>query len=51
MERPGCQISNCEGKALVAYGNKWICGDCLIKIQEKEMERQNKLMEDIADAD
>jgi len=42
-----CQMKNCERNALLAYGNRWICGYCYMKIREKELEKQNKLMEEI----
>ena len=47
MERPKCQINNCEKGALLAYGSKWICGDCYMKIHNREIERKNKEMEDL----
>lgn len=42
-----CQIKNCENNAFLAYGPKWICGKCFTKIQEKEKERMNKMMEEL----
>jgi hypothetical protein len=47
MERPKCQINGCEKGALVAYGDKWICGDCMMKIINKQKEKQNKEMEEL----
>ena len=47
MNRPKCAVINCENGALVAYGNKWICGECFMKIRSKQLEQQNKEIEDI----
>lgn len=45
MERPKCQIKGCERGAILAYGNRWICGECYMKILSKQMEIKNKEME------
>lgn len=50
MERINCQISNCKNKALVAYGSKWICGECMMRIINKQKEKQDKEMEELGDA-
>ncbi len=47
MERPKCQVTNCENNALIAYGSKWVCGKCYIKLAEKEKEKKNKEVEDL----
>lgn len=47
MQRPKCAVNNCMNEAFVAYGNKWICGGCLVKIMEKETERKNKQIEEL----
>ena len=51
VERPKCAIPECENKAIVLYGNKFICGKCLRRMQEIEREeverRMNKINEEI----
>lgn len=47
MERPLCQVKNCERFALIAYGSKWVCGKCYIKLAEKEKEKKNKEVEEL----
>ena len=42
-----CGIKNCEGKAMILYGGRWICGNCIVKIMNKEQERKNKQMEEL----
>lgn len=51
MNRPKCAVKGCENGALVAYGNKWICGNCMMKIINKEMERKNKQIEELENED
>jgi len=50
MNRPKCAVKGCENKAFVAYGNKWICGACMVKIINKQKEQQNKMIEELEDA-
>ena len=45
--RPPCQIKGCEGKALIGYGGRFICGECYMKIYNKQKERQEKEMEEL----
>ena len=47
MERPKCAVSSCNNGALVAYGNKFICGECMVKIINKQKEQQNKEIENL----
>ena len=47
MERPKCAVKNCENGAFVAYGDKWICGNCMVKLIEKEKEEKNKNLEEL----
>ena len=42
-----CAVKNCERNALVAYGGKWICGDCMYKIILKQREKQNEEIEEL----
>jgi len=42
-----CQIKACEGNALVAYCSRWICGGCFMKLRQKEIDKQNKLIEEL----
>ena len=45
--RPECAVKNCKNEAFVAYGNRWICGECMVKILVKEAERKNKQIEEL----
>lgn len=45
--RPKCAVKICENGALVAYGNKWICGRCMMRIINKQKENQNREIEDL----
>ena len=47
MERPKCAVKGCENGAMVAYGDKWICGNCMMKLIEKEKEEKNKNLEEL----
>ena len=47
MERPKCAVKGCENGAMVAYGDKWICGNCMMKLIEKEKEEKNKKLEEL----
>ena len=47
MERPKCAVKTCNNGAMVAYGNNWICGECMMKIINKRREQQNKDIEDL----
>lgn len=47
MQRPECAVKNCKNGAMIAYGNRWICGECIVKIMAKETERQTKLIEEL----
>lgn len=42
-----CTVKGCENNALVAYGTNWICGNCYMKILNKEQERKNKQVEEL----
>lgn len=39
-----CDICNKE-KALGPFRNKWICGRCLLKIEQKVNEERNKFLD------
>lgn len=45
--KPKCQVKNCENDALVAYGGKWICGEHMNKVIEKQKEMQMKQLEEL----
>lgn len=47
MKRPECQIKNCKNGALIAYGSKWICGECYMKIFKKQTEEKDRQMEEL----
>lgn len=42
-----CAVKNCEKDAFVAYGTKWICGACMVKIIEKEKALRDKQVEEL----
>lgn len=42
-----CKAPKCENRALLLYGTNWICGECFTKIQQKEIERKSKLVEEL----
>ena len=44
---PKCAMSNCEEKGIVYCLGKYICGKCLLRIQEKLKEQQNELFQQI----
>jgi len=44
-----CQIKNCEETALLAFGNRWICGKCYMKILKKENEKKEQLIKELED--
>ena len=48
MIKPICQVKDCDNKALIQYGSKWICGDCYMKIHIKKIEQQSKDIEDLS---
>jgi len=47
MERPKCSVKGCENNALTLYGTRWICGECMIKIINKQKEKQDKIIEEL----
>ena len=40
-----CQMTNCDNVALGVFNSKWVCGECLIKIENKIREQQRKMFE------
>lgn len=42
-----CAVKGCERKALLLFGSKWICGECYLKIYKEELNRKNKLVEEL----
>ena len=42
-----CEVKNCERNAFVAYGTKWICGPCMVKILDKKKAEQNREVEEL----
>ena len=42
MKHPCCQIEGCNNNALILYGPRWICGDCMMKIVNKKAEQQEE---------
>ena len=47
MDRPKCAVKGCKNGAIIAYGGKWICGGCIMKIMDKRTKKQAQDIEDI----
>lgn len=47
MIQPNCAVKGCNGKGFVAYGDNWICGNCMVKIINKEKEEKNKQVREL----
>ena len=47
MDRPECGVKGCKESAMMAYGGKWICGGCMVKIMNKQKENQSKEIEEL----
>jgi len=47
MNRLKCTVKGCKNDALTLYGDSWICGECMMKIINKENERKNKMLEEL----
>ena len=47
MEQIKCVVKGCENKAIMVYGNKWICGNCYWKLYQKQLEARNKEIEEL----
>jgi len=51
-KKPICAIKGCEHDALVLFGNKWICGECLTAYNRRMQEQQfNQLQEVLENGD
>jgi len=46
-ERPECAIKNCKEKALILFGDQWICGLCLVKYDRAIKEAQFKQLQEV----
>ena len=46
-ERPVCFIEGCDNPALVYVGKSFVCGDCIVRLKNKEEE---ELIEKITEA-
>ena len=42
-----CNVPNCENNALILYGSKWVCGECYMKIINKQKEKLDKEVEEL----
>ena len=46
MERPKCAVRNCKEGAMIAYGSKWICGKCMVRLMKKQEEiKERQILE------
>lgn len=50
MERLKCAVKNCERNALVRYGDNWICGECMVKINNAKNKLFNREVEELGNA-
>ena len=39
-EKPICAVKGCKRTALVLFGGKWICGECLVAYDNRMKEKQ-----------
>jgi hypothetical protein len=42
-----CAVKSCKNRALILYGDKWICGECFVKLLKKQVEEKNKQIEEL----
>lgn len=42
--RPECKVPGCKNEGLVFLSNQLVCGDCILKLQER---RREQLMEEL----
>jgi hypothetical protein len=47
MQEIKCEVKGCDKRALLLYGEKWICGYCYLKIMEKQNKEKNKEVEEL----
>jgi len=45
--KPICAIEGCNNEALILFGERWICGECLVVYDRKIKEEQFKKMEEV----
>ncbi|MCK5625136.1 hypothetical protein KAI04_04820 [Candidatus Pacearchaeota archaeon] len=45
-KRPECAVKNCDNEAIIIFANKLICGDCLMKVYNKNQEQIWKELEE-----
>lgn len=38
--RPVCGVPGCNNPGFIYYGGMFVCGDCITKLHQKEIERQ-----------
>ena len=42
-----CAVKKCEKNAMVLYGSSWVCGECCVKLLEKERQERVKRVEEM----
>jgi hypothetical protein len=47
MQEIKCEVKECVNRALMLYGNKWICGECYMRIINKQNEKKNREVEEL----
>lgn len=50
MEMVKCGVKKCERRGFILYGSMWICGNCMMKIVGDEINRKNKQIEELGNA-
>jgi hypothetical protein len=45
--KPKCAVKECGNTAILLFGSKWICGNCYVKIAQKQLREQDKLIEEV----
>lgn len=43
--RPKCGVKNCDNDGWIGLGNRFVCGNCLQRIRQAEIEEQNRKMD------
>lgn len=44
LNKPRCQGHDCNNEAITLVSGKWLCGNCLIKLEERIKEIKQKLI-------
>gem|GEM_PF-4955532 len=47
MKQQKCIIKNCNNLGIIMFAGQLICGECFMKIQEKQKNRDLKLLKEL----